>query len=225
MSLDVNRTWLQIHYHLRAFIARRAPQDIDVDDILQEVFLRLYRSLDTLKDPQRLVSWIYQITRNVISDQYRSSSRQREIPKGSAMDLEASYAMPDPTSVPELRERGPIHKELAACLLPMIELLPNRDGEALRLVELNGMTQKTAARRLGISLSPMKSRVQRSRRELKHLMEQCCNLQLDRRGTITGYSLRRVGCDPCGSLTAPGQFRFERFSNFCQGANHALPTH
>ncbi len=81
----------------------------------------------------------------------------------------------------------------------MIKQLPDRYGEALMLVEMDGLTQKAAAHQLGISLSGMKSRVQRGRKELKHLIEECCVLQLDRRGTITDYSVRQANCPPCGS--------------------------
>ena len=197
MALDENQIWMQVHLGLRGFIARRVPQDAEVDDILQEVFLRMHRNLDKLKDPRRVVSWVFQITRNVISDYYRSPKHQREIAAGSAADLEATYSIPHPSLTSESPESQFIRKELAACLLPMIKQLPERYGEALKLVELDGLTQKAAAHQLGISLSGMKSRVQRGRKELKHLIEECCVLQLDRRGTITDYSVRHADCKPC----------------------------
>jgi RNA polymerase sigma-70 factor (ECF subfamily) len=197
MPLDVNQIWMQVHLGLRGFIARRVTQDAEVDDLLQEVFLRMHRGLDKLKDPRRVVSWIYQISRNVISDYYRSSTRQREIAVGSAADLEASYSTPDLPLISESHESESIRKEIAACLLPMIKQLPDRYGEALTLVELNGLTQKAAADQVGLSLSGMKSRVQRGRKELKSLIEECCDLELDRRGTITDYSVRHAGCKSC----------------------------
>lgn len=197
MPLDVNQIWMQVHLGLRGFIARRVTQDAEVDDILQEVFLRMHRGLDKLKDPRRVVSWIYQISRSVISDYYRSSTRQREIAAGSAADLEASYSIPDLPLISEAHESESIRKELAACLLPMIKQLPDRYGEALTLVELNGLTQKAAADQLGLSLSGIKSRVQRGRKELKSLIEECCDLELDRRGTITDFSVRKSDCKSC----------------------------
>ncbi len=199
MPLEIDQIWLQVHRRLRAFIARQVPQDAEVDDILQEVFLRMHRSLDKLKDPRRVVSWVFQITRNVIADHYRSPTRRREIAAGSAADLEASYVIPDLSLNSEAHASQNVRKEIAECLLPMINQLPDQYEEALRLVELNGLTQKAAANQLGLSLSGMKSRVQRGRKELKHLIEECCVLQLDRRGTITDYSIRQADCKPCGS--------------------------
>lgn len=208
MPLDVNQIWNEVHLRLRGFIARRVPQGAEVDDILQEVFLRLHRSLDSLKDPRRVVSWVFQITRHTISDYYRSPNQRREVAAGLALDLEASYSIPDPSLIPESHESGDIRKELASCLLPMIKQLPDLYREALMLVELDGLTQKVAAHRLGLSLSGMKSRVQRGRRELKHLIEECCVLQLDRRGTITDYSVRNADCKPCGPSLGPARYVF-----------------
>ena len=197
MPLDVTQTWQQVQVRLRDFIARRVPKGADVDDILQDVFLRMHGNLNGLKDPRRIISWIFQITRNAISDYYRSPTRRREIPAGSAADLDSFYATPDPAPLVGIQESQAIRKEIAACLLPMMKQLPDPYEEALRLVELNGMTQKAAADHLGLSVSGMKSRVQRGRRELKHLLETCCKIQLDRRGTVTDYSIRQPECQSC----------------------------
>ena len=62
--------WLALYDRLHAFIARRvAPAD--VDDLVQEVFLRIHRRIDTLDESDRLDAWAYQITRNAIIDHYR----------------------------------------------------------------------------------------------------------------------------------------------------------
>ena len=52
-------------------------------------------------------------------------------------------------------------EELAACLAPMIESLPPADREAIDLSEIKGLTQRAASSRAGVTLSGMKSRVQR----------------------------------------------------------------
>ena len=68
------------------------------------------------------------------------------------------------------------------------------------LTELDGLNQADAARRSGISVSGMKSRVQRGRRQLTTLLDQCCRIQLDRRGGVMAYAPRSDdGCGPCGS--------------------------
>ncbi|MGH7166350.1 MAG: RNA polymerase sigma factor SigZ [Nitrospiraceae bacterium] len=199
MAPDTNEIWLQVHHGLRAFIARRVANDAEVDDLLQQVFLRMHRRLDSLKDPRRLVSWVFQITRHAIADFYRSPQRQREVPAGLAADMDADH----PTTAQPLTgpsaDSGQLREELAACLRPMIERLSSQYREAVTLVELEGLTQNAAAKRLGLSASGMKSRVQRGRRQLKRLLEECCVIQLDRRRSIAEYAVRDPQCNPCGA--------------------------
>jgi RNA polymerase sigma-70 factor, ECF subfamily len=70
-----------------------------------------------------------------------------------------------------------------------VEMLPSRYREALTLTELQGITQKEAAAMLGISVSGMKSRVQRGREQLREALEACCTIALDTRGRV-------VSCEP-----------------------------
>ena len=185
--------WEQVHKHLRAFILKRVNNDTEADDILQEVFLRVHRHLHSLQNPDRFLSWIFQITRHVIIDHYRSIERRRESSVGLAVDME------DDASSADLLESVPIEArtELSDCLRPMLERLPLKYRDAVRLVELEGLTNQEAASRLGISVPGMKSRVQRGRHHLKQMLDDCCLIELDSRGGVTDYELRHP--DSCGS--------------------------
>ncbi len=68
--------------------------------------------------------------------------------------------------------------------------------QALELTELGGTTQKDAAEQLGLSVSGMKTRVQRGRDKLKDALLDCCSVEFDRRGGVVDYH-RREGSD-CG---------------------------
>ena len=59
MARDVTDIWQQVHDGLRAFVSKRVANEAEVEDILQEVFLRMHRKLDSLKDPRRIVSWLF----------------------------------------------------------------------------------------------------------------------------------------------------------------------
>ena len=56
--------WKEYHDKLYSFILSRVNEPSVADDILQEVFMRILSRVDTLKDCDKLQSWIYQITRN-----------------------------------------------------------------------------------------------------------------------------------------------------------------
>src|ERR671910_3491358 len=85
---DTQQIWSEFGDRLRAFIARRVDSDADADDILQDVFLRIHRHASTVERRERLVSWLFQVTRNAIVDYYREPVRRRELPSGVLSDLE-----------------------------------------------------------------------------------------------------------------------------------------
>ncbi len=184
MEQTAAAVWQEVHEGLRAFIGKRVGNEAEADDILQEVFLRAHRHLEQLKDPDRLVSWMFQITRNVIIDYYRSPERRREIPVGLAADLEEQDADSSSGSQSDAK------MELSGCLRPMLNRLSADYREAIRLVELEGLTHQEAATKLGLSLPGMKSRVQRGRRQLRKLLDDCCLIELDNRRGVAGYELR-----------------------------------
>ncbi len=94
--------------------------------------------------------------------------------------------------------------ELAGCLRPMIDRLDTTYREALVLVELDRLTHRAAAERLGLSLSGMKSRVQRGRRRLKRLLRECCIIELDRRHRVVDYAVREGSAVPCEASEGHG---------------------
>lgn len=96
-------------------------------------------------------------------------------------------------------------RELAGCLAPMLRGLSPEYREAVKLAGLDGVSQAEAARRAGVSLSGMKSRVPRGRRQLRAALEACCRVERDRRGGIAGYDRSKTaGCGSCGE---PGGMR------------------
>jgi RNA polymerase sigma-70 factor, ECF subfamily len=197
MASTVIEIWQQVHNGLRVFIAKRVSEETEIDDILQEVFVRIHRRIDGLKDPRRIVSWVYQITRHAIIDHYRASGRRLEMPAGLGADMELIHTMAATPVIAESKDSGEYRSELAGCLRPMIDQLNKEYREALMLVELEGLTQQAAAQRIGLSLSGMKSRVQRGRRQLKRKLDECCLIQLDQRHRVSDYTLRDPKRSPC----------------------------
>jgi RNA polymerase sigma-70 factor (ECF subfamily) len=193
MPPDTEQIWKEVHRSLGTFIGKRVANEAEADDILQEVLLRMHAKLNSLRDPEKVTSWLYQIARNAVVDYYRSPERRKEIPAGLAADVEIgvpAVATSDDTS-------GRLRTELADCLRPMLDRLSRDYREAVALVELEGLTQQAAATRMGLSLSGMKSRVQRGRRQLKRMLDECCAIELDRRGGVADYAVRDGSCDPC----------------------------
>lgn len=87
---------------------------------------------------------------------------------------------------------------LSGCVSVFVAQLPSPYREAMTLVELEGKTAKEAAEMVGISISGMKSRVQRGRAQLRDLFERCCEVALDACGKVTDFTLRpQPSCKTC----------------------------
>src|SRR5690242_1537983 len=75
IGTEARGAWKEIELRLRPYVARRVASDSDVDDVLQEVFVKMQRSMADLRDGERFGGWVYRIARNVIIDAARARSR------------------------------------------------------------------------------------------------------------------------------------------------------
>ena len=92
-----------------------------------------------------------------------------------------------------------VQQELANCVRPMLDYLSPEYRRALQMTDLDGVTQAAAAQEEGITVSGMKSRVQRARKQLAEMFTQCCTLTLDVRGFPMEYRPRA----PCQHNSSP----------------------
>lgn len=177
----LDAAWKDLRAMLERFVARRvAPAD--VEDVLHDVFVRIARGLPALREEQRMTAWVYQVARNAIADHFRRPLAQRAAPlERDTEDLAQELDDDDPAAA----------TALAGELRAFVELLPASYREALELTDLDGITQAEAARRLGLSVPGMKSRVQRARAQLRDLLEGCCAIELDVRGRVVDCEPRR----------------------------------
>ena len=186
--------WTEFGYQLRGFISRRVANQADADDILQEVFLRIHQHRDSVLRTDRLGAWLFQVTRNSIADYYRAPVRRREMIASDDAELEAVWRAADTQGVEDARDADQAQWELSTCLRPIVERLPTTYREAVVLADLEGLTQSVVADRLGLSVSGAKSRVQRGRRAIKSMLHDCCQIQLDAGGRVTGYEMQPGSC-------------------------------
>lgn len=192
----VEELWRELHDQLLGFISRRVPRPEDAEDILQEVMLRIHRHGDDLAKVDRVTSWVYRITTNAIADHYRKPAF-RELPSGEATDVPEPLETAPPAVSAEL-DAAELRAELSGCLRPFTARLPESYREAIELTDFQGISQVDAAGRLGLSVSGMKSRVQRGRGQLKDLLLDCCHIELDTRGGVAEYRSRNGSCATCG---------------------------
>ncbi len=173
MEQNFEQIWESFGGRIRAFIYHKISNRSDIDDILQEVFLKIHLNIDNLNDQSKLHGWIYRIAKNTIIDYYRK--RKKGI--CNIDDIEIGF---------ENKEESP-EDEIASGLRNMIEALPEKYAKALLLTEFHGFSNIELAEKLGISVSGVKSRVQRGRKLLRDALMKCCHFEFDRFGTIFDF--------------------------------------
>lgn len=190
VSID-DETWPELASRLRPFVARRVASAADADDVLQNVFMRMHRGLPSLADEERLSAWMFRIARTTIADHLRDRARHPvAAPSGDAPG-------DAPTEDPDLGASAEDAARMVARSLALfVSLLPSPYREAITLVELEGRSQRDAAEMTGVSVSAMKSRVQRGRAKLRAMLEICCEIALDARGRVIGCEPRAQGAPP-----------------------------
>ncbi|MDX2086988.1 MAG: sigma-70 family RNA polymerase sigma factor [Kofleriaceae bacterium] len=177
--------WRDVAARLRPFVVRQVPPT-EVDDVLQDVFIRIQRGLSSLRDEERFTSWLFQVARNSVAEHARARAKH---PIAADADVE----LPAPPSDDD-RDAS---RSLSACVSLFVAQLASPYPEAVTLVELEGLTAREAAEMVDVSLSAMKSRVQRGRAQLRDMFDRCCEIALDARGKVTDFSPRRTSCRSC----------------------------
>jgi RNA polymerase sigma-70 factor, ECF subfamily len=188
MAITTEKVWEDFHPGLKQFILKRVSDEQNAEDILQDVFLKIHTRIDTLRDEEKLQSWIYQIARNVIADYFREHK--------ATVALSEALLLPEEPVVDD-----DVVKDLLPSVRTMVDSLPDEYRQALLLTEYEGLTQRELAERLGLSFSGAKSRVQRAREKLKAMLMDCCHFEFDRLGKVIDYQPKCACCtnQECGS--------------------------
>src|SRR5512142_1567390 len=80
MNATAATVYQDFHLKLRSFALQHVSDPDAADDILQDVYLKIHSHIQELRDTDRLESWIFQVTRNAITDYYRRTRPQEELP-------------------------------------------------------------------------------------------------------------------------------------------------
>ncbi|MES2732125.1 MAG: sigma-70 family RNA polymerase sigma factor [Bacteroidota bacterium] len=183
MHCDVPQLWLAHKDALRGYIRKRVNDPEQVNDLMQEMLLKVYGFCQSKTGIQNVRSWLLRMAQNAIIDHVRKNKRL--------------VPMAEELNIPQENEEE-AYREAVEYILPMIHLLPPTYAEPLRLSDVEGMKQADIARQLNLGLSATKSRIQRAREMLKDLFAECCEMEIDEKGRLLSFDIK----PNCRSLQA-----------------------
>lgn len=186
--LDFNDIHAAYHDRVLRYI-RGIAGDEHAEDFTQEVFIKIHRGLDSLRDEKKLSSWIYSIALNTARDGLRS---MKAGPRIVSLDKDGA---PDGVGAPRMMEHFPdprarayedilAKKEMAQCYVDFVKKLPPNYFEIYVLSEFEGLPDAEIASRLSLSLRTVKVRLHRARTRLYDELRKNCTCYNDKSGEL-----------------------------------------
>ncbi|NVK10111.1 sigma-70 family RNA polymerase sigma factor [Tenacibaculum sp.] len=172
--MTFNKIWDTYKDHLLNFVNTKVNDKHIADDILQEVSLKLYKSLAKEIEIKNYKNWLFQVTRNTIADYYRKQVKQNKIAINQP-ETNINFA--------------PCVCDLSSFIIQ--QYLHKKYSEPLYLSDIEQKPQQEIADTLNLSLTATKSRIQRGRKKLKELAIECVDISYNNKGQITDFTLKK----------------------------------
>jgi RNA polymerase sigma-70 factor (ECF subfamily) len=136
----------------------------DAEDLTQEIFLRLFRSLEKFNREANFCTWLTSVARNHCIDHYRATKREREVLVSDLAHFETAAA---PSASPHLLVED---RDRSGLVRRALDRLPAKLREAVVLRDLTELSYQEMAQQLGLPEGTVKSRINRGRAELARIL-------------------------------------------------------
>src|SRR5215813_2455786 len=163
-SAAFNEIVLAYRKRILGTITRLIGRPEDVEDVAQEVFLRLYFSLDQLRTPEGFEAWLYRLTVNAAYDHLRKHRRRAET---RVADLsEQQMTMADAAASTTV-DRDEIRKtQIRETVDELLSSVSTEDRLLLTLKEVEGLSLKDLEKVYGANENALKVRLFRARQRV-----------------------------------------------------------
>jgi RNA polymerase sigma-70 factor (ECF subfamily) len=156
------------HREFLAFIEKRVGHRALAEDILQEAFVRGLHKLGTLQKDESATAWFYRILRNAVIDHHRRRSAVDRKLEAFAAELER-----------HAEAESDVQEAVCRCVGTLAGTLKPEYADALRRVEVDGVSVKDYAVEAGITSNNAAVRVFRAREALKKQVSRSCGTCAD----------------------------------------------
>lgn len=163
IDVDVKRVLVENHREFLRFLERRVGRRDLAEDILQEAFARGLEKLENLRDGEAAVPWFYRTLRNATVDYYR---RSKSADRALALFAEEIEKSEEPVET--------MQAEVCKCVARLADTLKPEYADALRRIEVEGVSITDFADEQGISKNNAAVRVFRAREALRRQVAVSC---------------------------------------------------
>jgi RNA polymerase sigma-70 factor (ECF subfamily) len=163
-SAAFNEVVLAYRKRIMGIIARLIARPEDVEDVAQEVFLRLYFSLDQLRTAEVFEPWLYRLTVNASYDYLRKQRRRME---SRMSDLsEQQVVMADAVAGGKVDQERQEQKRIRETVDALLGAVSEEDRVLLTMKEVEGLSLKELEKIYGVNENALKVRLFRARQRV-----------------------------------------------------------
>ena len=177
---DFDTVFASYEKPILGFVLQMVRDESVAEDLTQEIFLKVHRSLPGFEGRSKLSTWVYRIATKACLDHFRSSSHKKgertdalegDVPAGSLDEAARSGVVP-------LEERV-VKEEMGGCVREFVDDLPEDYRAVVVLHDLQGFKNREIAEILECSIGAVKIRLHRARTKLKASLAGGCSFYRD----------------------------------------------
>ena len=160
---------LYVKYEARllSYVLKQVTNRDDAQEIVQDVFVRVSRNLETLQASEKLLNWMFSIASQLIAARYRENRTHLEYTSvDGVLELHEEVSL----TVYRVSLQRAAQEELLETVSRAIDMLPDLDRRAM-LLQQEGMSYREIAQELGITEAAVKHRLHRARRKVRELVD------------------------------------------------------
>jgi RNA polymerase sigma-70 factor (ECF subfamily) len=172
----------QYYHRVRKFILASVKNESVADDLVQETFIKIQENLDSVRDPEKLSSWIFRIAYHLCQDHFRALKKS---PSGEGID-EGLITLPE-TPVQKKLEQG----EMSKCVQDKLNLLPETQRSIIIFADIMDFSHQEIADILGLTVENVKVRLHRARKRFRAILEKECTFEVDERNVLVCEPVER----------------------------------
>jgi RNA polymerase sigma-70 factor (ECF subfamily) len=178
-SLDFAEVFREYRRPIYNYLLRMTQNQAEAEDLAQETFVRVHRSLPTFRGEASLSTWLYRIATNVSFDHFRRRTARQA---GTALPLEIiDFDRDRESDVPSSPEQVAARSEMSTCVQAFVQRLPPDYRAVLVLKDVQGLKNREIAEVLDCSVATVKIRLHRARTTLREALNAGCNFSHDER--------------------------------------------
>lgn len=152
----------------------------EAEDLTQDIFFKIFKSLDTFDRRANFQTWLISISRNLCIDHYRSVRKEREAVDREVDAADLAPATPEPGPVAALEQRDRV-----ALLKQAMSALPESLRTAVLMRDIQELSYQEIADRLRLPEGTVKSRINRGRTELARQIRKLRGNEYSPTGAVT----------------------------------------